>query len=51
MWISRDRAETWTQFKGIPFGNIHRLTFDPDKPDKVYFTTFGAGVWVAAGSY
>jgi len=46
LWISRDRAETWTQLEGLPFGNIHRVIFDPDDHEKVYITTFGAGVWV-----
>ncbi|HUV38182.1 MAG TPA: hypothetical protein VMY39_01140, partial [Planctomycetota bacterium] len=46
LWISRDRAETWTQLEGLPFGNIHRVVFDPDDHGKVYITTFGAGVWV-----
>jgi len=45
MWLSTDGGETWKNFAGIPFGQTHRVHFDPTHPDVIYVTTFGGSVW------
>lgn len=45
LWWSEDAGRTWRQFEFIPFGNAHRVAFDPDDHGRIYVTTFGGGVW------
>ncbi|MBN1808882.1 MAG: hypothetical protein JW909_07410 [Planctomycetes bacterium] len=45
LWVTHDAGTTWKQVEGLPFGNCHRVEFDPDNHDIVYVTTFGGGVW------
>jgi len=45
LMFSADGGETWKPFLGLPFPEIHRVTFDPDMPGAIFVTTFGGGVW------
>ena len=45
LWYTKDAGKTWCQFERIPFGNAHRVAFDPDDHGQIYVTTFGGGVW------
>jgi hypothetical protein len=42
---SPDAGATWTPFLGLPFPEVHRVTFDPAQPGAIYVTTFGGDVW------
>ena len=45
LWLSCDKGLTWTPFKGLPFGNIQRVTFDPADDATIYVSTFGGSIW------
>jgi len=45
LWLSQDNGATWNAMRGLPFGNVQRITFDPDDPDDIYVCTMGACVW------
>ncbi len=43
---SLDGGRIWRRYEEFPFRNAQSISFNPRDPDKVYVTTFGAGVWV-----
>jgi photosystem II stability/assembly factor-like uncharacterized protein len=45
LMYSGDGGATWKPFIGLPFADIHRVTFDPLDKGAIYVTTFGGGVW------
>jgi len=45
IWLSKDAGETWKPFRGIPFRNIQRISFDQEDEDVIYVNTFGGSVW------
>ena len=42
---SMDGGRFWHQYKEFPFLNAQSITFHPKDPNRIYVTTFGAGVW------
>ncbi len=42
---STDRGRFWRRYWEFPFGNAQSITVHPRKRDRIYVTTFGAGVW------
>ncbi|MGD0093111.1 MAG: hypothetical protein ABSE73_24630 [Planctomycetota bacterium] len=44
LFLSKDAGANWQPFKQVPFGNIQRITFDPDDPKHMYLSTFGASI-------
>ena len=42
---SVDGGRFWHRDKNFPFRNVQSVTFHPRNPDRIYVTTFGAGVW------
>jgi photosystem II stability/assembly factor-like uncharacterized protein len=47
LYISKDNGQTFTPLKDCPFDNIQRIEFDPNNPNIIYATTFGASIWKA----
>ncbi len=45
LWLSTDSGDTWRPIESFPFTNTQRVQFDPNDPDAVYVTTFGASVF------
>ncbi len=45
LWLSRDGGGSWKLVEGVPFGSIHRVSFDPEDQGRIVVTTFGGGVW------
>ncbi len=45
LWLTKDNGATWGPFKDLPFSNIQRVIFDPQKSASMYITTFGGSVW------
>ena len=44
LYLSRDDGATWEAFKNLPFCNIQRMAFDPDRPGEIILTTFGSSI-------
>lgn len=45
---SMDGGRFWRRYEAFPFHNAQSITFHPKDPDRIYVTTFGAGVWVGS---
>ncbi|MBO3803778.1 MAG: hypothetical protein JTT11_07935 [Candidatus Brockarchaeota archaeon] len=46
LWLSKDMGDTWEPFRGLPFRNAMRVTFDPEDDSIIYVSTFGGSVWM-----
>ncbi|MEI6808930.1 MAG: hypothetical protein WCN95_09410 [bacterium] len=44
LYLSRDNGKNWEPFTKLPFSNIMRVHFDPDDPQNIILSTFGASV-------
>ena len=44
LWLSKDSGETWLPFSDLPYTNIQRVHFNPDDPEHLILTTFGASI-------
>ncbi|MDP3728088.1 MAG: hypothetical protein Q8R18_01405, partial [bacterium] len=45
LWESKDAGETWTRAEGIPDFAIYSIIFNPTKPQIVYASALGGGVY------
>ena len=45
LWLSKNAGKTWQPFRGIPFRNIQRISFDREDEAVIYVNTFGGSVW------
>jgi len=45
LWYTSDAGRTWKQSGSVPFGSVHRASWDPDDRSTIYVTTFGGGVF------
>ncbi len=45
LFRSRDGGKCWNKVDGVPFGNVYRTSVDLRRPDTLWVTTFGGGVW------
>jgi len=45
LWLSKDAGQNWKPFRGIPFRNIQRISFDETDESVIYVNTFGGSVW------
>ena len=45
VWRSTDRGAAWQRLRGYNFKWGHRVVMDPVRPDRIFVTTFGGGVW------
>jgi hypothetical protein len=45
IWLSKDGGQNWKAFRGNPFRNIQRVSFNPADEDLIYVNTFGGSVW------
>ena len=43
--VSEDAGQTWLVFSKLPFANVNRVAFDPEREEVIYVTTFGGSVW------
>lgn len=44
LYLSRDNGTTWAPFTKLPFSNVMRVHFDPNDPESILLSTFGASV-------
>ena len=45
LYLSQDNGKTFRPFKGLPFGSVIRVDFDPANDDVIYVCTFGGSIW------
>ena len=45
LWLSKDGGSSWKPFKGIPFRNVQRVSFDSADDSLIYVNTFGGSIW------
>jgi photosystem II stability/assembly factor-like uncharacterized protein len=45
LWLSKDTGKSWKPFRGIPFRNIQRVSFDDGDDSVIYVNTFGGSIW------
>jgi photosystem II stability/assembly factor-like uncharacterized protein len=45
LWLSKNGGDSWKQFRGIPFRNVQRVSFDSSDDTVIYVNTFGGSVW------
>jgi hypothetical protein len=50
LFYSKDGGKDWIWCRDFPFANAQSISFDPRDPDRIFVTTFGAGVWKASVS-
>lgn len=45
LWLSKDAGENWKPFRGVPFRNVQRISFDAADESLIYVNTFGGSIW------
>ena len=44
LYMSKDNGATWAACERVPFAGVQRVSFDPDDPQHIYLSCFGASV-------